>query len=84
MLLFVKAIHTIKGEWDVKACLSCLLLELTKSLSSCSCCEVLCVGGEAEGGGGTRVEGQVGGGEGVVGGELVGSVPGMKAQKSSC
>jgi len=42
------------------------------------------VGGEAEGGGGTRVEGQVGGGEGVVGGELVGSVPGMKAQKSSC
>lgn len=42
------------------------------------------MGGETEGRGGTRVEGQVGGGEGVVGGQLVSSVPGMKAQESSC
>ena len=39
---------TVKGEWNVKTGLGCLLLELAKSLSSGSSSEVLCVRREAE------------------------------------
>jgi len=41
------------------------------------------VGGEAEGGGGTRVEGQVCRGEGVIRRKFMSSVAGVEAEESS-
>ena len=60
---------TIKRERNIQAGLSCLL-ELSQPVGGGGCTEVVRVRGESEGGGGTRVEGQVGGGQRVGGGQL--------------
>ena len=68
---------TIKRERNVQAGLSCLL-ELAQPVGGGGGAEVVRVRGKSEGGGGTRVEGQVGGGQRVRGRQLR---PGVKTEQ---